>query len=89
MDEEKEWDFDDANVHLDALSDSGEESEEHDSEDVCFYSDEDDNDDVDNIGEMIENPPPPFEFLSDDDEKTDDMLIGKRKREGNRGEKAK
>jgi hypothetical protein len=29
--------------------------------------------------EMIENPPPPFE-LSDDDERTEDVLIGKRKR---------
>jgi len=27
--------------------------------------------------EMIENPPPPFE-LSDNDEKTEDVLIGKR-----------
>jgi len=88
VDEEKEWDSDDANVHLDAPSNSGEESEEHDSDDVCFYSDKDDNDDVDNIGKMIENPPPPFE-LSDDDEKTDDVLIGKRKRKGNRGKKAK
>jgi hypothetical protein len=55
VDEEKEWDSDDANVHLDAPSNSGEESEEHDSDDVCFYSDKDDNDDVDNIGKMIEN----------------------------------
>ncbi len=37
---------------------------------------------------MIENPPPPFE-LSDDDEKTNDVLIGKRKRKGNRGKKEK
>jgi hypothetical protein len=36
--------------------------------------------------EMIENPPPPFQS-SDDDENTDDVLIGKRKREGNKGEK--
>ena len=35
------------NVDVDALSESGEESEEHDSDDVCFYS-EDDDDDVDN-----------------------------------------
>jgi len=104
VDEEREWDSDDANVDVDALSESGEESEEHDLDDVCFYS-EDDNDDVDNIDlsseelkqchmehylqqckdrngplakamiEMIENPPPPFE-LSDDDEKTEDVLIG-------------
>ena len=78
VDEEKEWDSDDANIHLDDLSNSGEESKEHDSDDVCLFSDEDDNDDVDNIGKMIENSPPPFE-LSDNDEKTDDVLIGKRK----------
>jgi len=102
VDEEREWDSDDANVD-DALSESGEESEEHDSEDISFYS-EDDDDDVDNIDlsseelkqrhmehylqqctdrntmiEIIENPPPLFE-LSDDDEKTEDVLIGKRKR---------
>jgi len=88
VEEEKEWDSDHANVDVDALSESGEESEEHDSDDVCFYSDEDDNDDVDNIGKMIENSPPPFE-LSDNDEKTDDVLIGKRKRKGNWGKKAK
>jgi hypothetical protein len=114
VDEEREWDSDDANVDVDALSESGEESEEHDSDDVCFYS-EDDDDDVDNglsfeelkqchhehylqqckdrnsplakaMIEMIENPPPPFQS-SDDDENTDDVLIGKRKREGNKGEK--
>ena len=49
VDEEREWDSDDANVDVDALSESGEESEEHDLDDVCFYS-EDDDDDVDNIG---------------------------------------
>jgi len=117
VDEEREWDSDDANVDVDTLSDSGEESEENDSNGVCFYS-EDDDDDVDNIGlsseelkqcpslhylqqckdsngplvkamiEMIENPPPPFE-LSDDDEKTDNVLIGKRKCKGNRGKTAK
>jgi len=106
--EEREWDSDDANVDVDALSESGAESEEHDSDDICFYS-EDDNDDVDNIDlsseelkqrhmehylqqckdrngplaktmiEMIENPPSPFE-LSDEYEKTEDVLIGKRKR---------
>jgi len=42
VDEEREWDSDDANVDVDALSESGEESEEHDSED--------DDDDVDKIG---------------------------------------
>ncbi len=39
VEEEKEWDSDDAKVDVDALSKSGEESEEHDSDDVCFYSD--------------------------------------------------
>ena len=117
VDEEREWDSDDANVDVDALSKSGEDSEEHDSDDICFYS-EDDDDDVDNIDlsseelkqchmehylqqckdrngplakamiEMIENPPPPFE-LSDDDEKTDDVLIGKHKRKRNRGKTVK
>ncbi len=48
VDEERECDSDDANVNVDALSESGEESEEHDSDDICFYS-EDDDDDVDNI----------------------------------------
>ena len=48
VDEEREWDSDDANVDVDALSESGEESEEHDLDDICFYS-EDDYDDVDNI----------------------------------------
>jgi hypothetical protein len=38
--------------------------------------------------EMIENPPPPFE-LTDDDEKTKDVLIGKRKRKENRGKTVK
>ena len=116
VDEEREWDSDDANVDVDALSESGEESEEHDLDDVCFYS-EDDDDDVDNglsfeelkqchheqylqqckdrngplakaMIEMIENPPPLFE-LSDDDEKTKDVLIGKRKHKGNRGKMVK
>jgi len=48
VDEEREWDSDDANVDVDALSESGEESEEHDSDDICFHL-EDDDDDVDNI----------------------------------------
>jgi len=79
VDEEKEWDSDHANVDVDALSESGEESEEHDSDDVRFYSDGDDNDNVDDIDLSSENPQNPFE-LSGDDEKTDDVLIGKRKR---------
>ena len=80
VDEEREWDSDDANVDVDALSESGEESEEHDSDDVRFYSDGDVNDnDVDAIDLSSENPRNPFE-LSGDDEKNDDVLIGKRKR---------
>ncbi len=47
VDEEREWDSDDTNVDVDALSESGEESEEHDLDNICFYS-EDDDDDVDN-----------------------------------------
>jgi hypothetical protein len=47
VEEEKEWDYDDAKVDVDALSESGEESEEHDLDDVCFYLDEDNDDDDD------------------------------------------
>jgi hypothetical protein len=54
VDEEKEWDSDDAKVDVDALSKSGEESEEHDSDDVCFYSDDDNDDDVNNIGLLFD-----------------------------------
>jgi hypothetical protein len=41
--EEEQWDPEDTNINVDALSDSGEESEEHDSNDVIFYSDMDAN----------------------------------------------
>ena len=41
--EEEQWDPKDTNINVDALSDSGEESEEHDSNDVIFYSDMDAN----------------------------------------------
>jgi hypothetical protein len=54
VDEEKKWDSDDAKVDVDALSESGEESEEHDLDDVCFYSDDNKDDDVDNIGLLFE-----------------------------------
>jgi hypothetical protein len=54
VEDEKELDSDDAKVDVDALSESGEESEEHDSDDVCFYSDDDKDDDVDNIGLSFE-----------------------------------
>jgi hypothetical protein len=54
VEEEKEWDSDDAKVDVDALSESGKESEEHDSDDVCFYLDDDNDDNVDNIGLLFE-----------------------------------
>ena len=54
VDEEKEWDSNDAKVDVDALSESEEESEEHDLDDVCFYSDDNSDDDVDNIGLSFE-----------------------------------
>ena len=53
VEEEEEWDYADAKVDVDALSDSGEESEEHDLDDVCFYSDEDNDDDDDDDGDNI------------------------------------
>jgi hypothetical protein len=53
VEEQKEWDSNDAKYDVDALSDSGKESEEHDLDDVSFYLDEDDYD-VDNIGLSIE-----------------------------------
>jgi hypothetical protein len=56
VEEEKEWDYDDAKVDVDALPESGEESEEHDSDDVCFYLDKDNDDDDDDqsIGLLFE-----------------------------------
>lgn len=45
IEEEEQWDPHGADIDVYALSDSGEESEEHDSDDVNFYSDEDDDDD--------------------------------------------
>jgi hypothetical protein len=36
VEEEEEWDIDDAKIDVDDLSESGEESEEHDSDDVNF-----------------------------------------------------
>jgi uncharacterized small protein (DUF1192 family) len=53
VEEEEQWDPEDSNVRPDDISDSGEESEEHDSDDVKFYSDaedesEDDYDDEEN-----------------------------------------
>ncbi len=52
VEEEEQWDPEDSNVSADAVLDSGEELEEHDSDDVNFYSDmedeADDEDDDDN-----------------------------------------
>jgi hypothetical protein len=53
VEEEEQWDPEDSNVRHDDVLDSGEELEEHDSDDVNFYSDaedesEDDNDDEEN-----------------------------------------
>ena len=53
VEEEEQWDPEDSNVRPDDVSDSGEESEEHDSDDVNFYSNsedesEDDNDEEEN-----------------------------------------
>jgi hypothetical protein len=106
VEEENEWDSNDAKYDVDALSNSSKESEEHDLDDVSFYS-EDKDYDVDNISlsfnelkqrhmeqalqqcqdrndplakamiDMIENHPPPFE-LSDNDETTGNILIGKK-----------
>ena len=53
VEEEKEWDSNVAKYDVDAQSDSGKESKEHDSDDVSFYSD-DNNYDVDNIGLSFE-----------------------------------
>jgi hypothetical protein len=52
VEEEEQWDVEDAEIDPDDLSESGEESEEHDSDDVVFYSgldidDDDDEDDED------------------------------------------
>jgi hypothetical protein len=54
VDEEKEWDSDDAKVDVDALLESGDEYEEHDSDDVCFFLDHNKDDDVDYIGMSFE-----------------------------------
>ncbi len=45
VEEEEEWDPDNALIDKLDLSDSGEESEEHDSDDINFYHDSSDNDD--------------------------------------------
>lgn len=45
VEEEEQWNMEDAEIDPCDLSDSGEESEEHDSDDVNFYSGADDDDD--------------------------------------------
>jgi hypothetical protein len=42
VEEEEEWDIDDAKIDVDALLESGKESKEHDSDNVNFYSEMDD-----------------------------------------------
>lgn len=49
VEEEEQWDPESADMDVYSLSDSGEESEEHDSDDVNFYSDVDD--DADDVSE--------------------------------------
>jgi len=48
VEEEEQWNIKDAEIDPCDLSESGEESEEHDSDDVDFYSDPDDDDDDNN-----------------------------------------
>ena len=65
VEEEEQWDPEEATIDIYDLSDSGEESEEHDSDDVCFYSDmdkEDDKDDNDNANDGDDD-----EFGDDED----------------------
>ena len=65
VEEEEQWDPEEATIDIYDLSDSGEESEEHDSDDVCFYSDmdkEDDKDDDDNANDGDDD-----EFGDDED----------------------
>jgi hypothetical protein len=38
VEEERQWDPEEATIDIDNISESGKESEEHDSDDVCFYS---------------------------------------------------
>ena len=66
VEEEEQWDPEEATITIDDLSESGEESEEHDSDDVCFYSDMD-NEDGDKDGE------------EEDDNDDDNSNGGKRK----------
>jgi hypothetical protein len=46
--EEERWDPDDANIDINALSDSDEESKEHNLDDINFYSEVDDDTDDNN-----------------------------------------
>ena len=61
IEEEEQWDPEDSIVRSDDVLDSGEESEEHDSDDVNFYSDagdesEDDNDNEEKTNEETNKP---------------------------------
>ncbi len=44
VEEEEQWDPEEATIDIDDISESGEESEEHDSDDICFYSNMDNED---------------------------------------------
>jgi hypothetical protein len=55
VEEEEQWDPEDSNVRPDDVSDSGEESEEHDSDDVNFYSDAEDESEDDDDDDEEEN----------------------------------
>jgi hypothetical protein len=63
VEEEEQWDPEEATIDIDDLSESGKESEEHDSDDLCFYSDMDNED----------------EDEEDDDNDNDNTSGGKRK----------
>jgi hypothetical protein len=54
VEEEEQWDAKEASIHENELSDSGKESEEHDSDDVNFYTDsEEDNEDEERESEKM------------------------------------
>ena len=68
VEEEEEWDIDDAKIDVDDLSESGEESEEHDSDDVNFYSEMDDDDDDEDDNEEAGDSSGRKGTLGDNDE---------------------
>jgi hypothetical protein len=75
VEEEEQWDPSETNVNVDTLSNSGKESEEHESDDVNFYSnedddsDEDDDKDNDDDGEFDGDKSNGKEINGDDDSK--------------------